>query len=68
MPRHQHATLRALIAMEWLYTFLAKLQQAEVKFMGRVISKDGLKPDTDKVIAIKNIPKPTSKPEVLTLL
>lgn len=45
-----------------------KLRQAEVKFMGHVISKDGLKPDPEKVSAIKNMPKPTSKPEVLTLL
>ena len=27
-----------------------------------------MKPDPDKVAAIKNMPKPTSKPEVLTLL
>ena len=45
-----------------------KLRQTEVKFMGHVISKDGLKPDPEKVTAIKNMPKPTSKPEVLTLL
>ena len=45
-----------------------KLREAEIKFMGHVISKDGLKPDPDKVAAIKNMPKPTSKPEVLTLL
>ncbi|XP_073251790.1 uncharacterized protein [Porites lutea] len=45
-----------------------KLREAEVKFMGHVISKDGLKPDPEKVSAIKNMPKPRSKPEVLTLL
>ena len=45
-----------------------KLREADVKFMGHVISKDGLKSDPDKVAAIKNMPKPTSKPEVLTLL
>ena len=45
-----------------------KLRQAEVKFMGHVISRDGLKPDPDKVTAIKNMPKPTAKSEVLTLL
>ncbi|PFX18959.1 Retrovirus-related Pol polyprotein from transposon 17.6 [Stylophora pistillata] len=45
-----------------------KLRQAEVKFMGHVISRDGLKPDPDKVTAIKNMPKSTTKPEVLTLL
>ncbi|PFX15913.1 Bifunctional polynucleotide phosphatase/kinase [Stylophora pistillata] len=51
-----------------LNTNKVKLRQAEVKFMGHVISRDGLKPDTDKVTAIKNMPKPTTKPEVLTLL
>ena len=45
-----------------------KLRQAEVKFMGHVISKDGLKPDPDKVTAIKNMPKAESESEVLTLL
>ena len=37
-----------------------KPRQAEVKFMGHVISRDGLKPDPDKVTAIKNMLKPTS--------
>ena len=45
-----------------------KLREAEVKFMGHVISKDGWKPDPDKVAAIKNMPKPKSMPEVHTLL
>ena len=45
-----------------------KLREAEVKFMSHVISKDGLRPDPEKVSAIKNMPKPRSKPEVLTLL
>ena len=35
---------------------------------GKMISRDGLKPDPDKVTAIKNMLKPTTKPEVLTLL
>ncbi|PFX28376.1 Retrovirus-related Pol polyprotein from transposon 17.6 [Stylophora pistillata] len=33
-----------------------------------VYERDGLKSDPDKVTAIKNMPKPTTKPEVLTLL
>ena len=45
-----------------------KLQQAEVKFMGHVISKEGLQPDPEKVSVIKNTPKPTSKAEVQTSL
>lgn len=35
--------------------------------MGHVISKDGLKLDPDKVPAMKNMPKPTSKSEVLII-
>ena len=45
-----------------------KLRKTEVKFMGHVISKEGLKPDPDKVTAIKNMPKPTSNSKVQTLL
>jgi len=36
--------------------------------MGHVISKEGLKPDPEKVCAIKNMPKATSKAEIQTLL
>ena len=36
--------------------------------MGHVISRDGLKPEDDKVTAIKNMLKLTTRPEVLTLL
>ena len=36
--------------------------------MGHVISRDGLKPEDDKVTAIKNMLKLTMRPEVLTLL
>ena len=32
-----------------------KRREAEVKFMGHVISKDGLKPDPDKVAALADI-------------
>lgn len=45
-----------------------KLQLAEVKFLGHVISKDGLNLDPDEATAIKNMLKPTFKSEVLTLL
>lgn len=44
-----------------------KLRKTEVKFMGHVISKDGLKKDPDKVTAVKNMPKPISNSEVQTL-
>lgn len=36
--------------------------------MGHVISKDGLKPDPDKVNAVENMPKPKCKKETLSLL
>lgn len=41
------------------------LKQSEVKFMGHLITKDGLKPDPDKVRAVQ---RPTSKKELLSLL
>ena len=44
------------------------LKKPQVKFMGHVISKDGLKPDPDKVKAVENMPKPTCKKETLSLL
>ena len=36
--------------------------------MGHVISKDGLKPNSDKVKAVENMRKPTCKKETLSLL
>ena len=44
------------------------LKKTEVKFTGHVISRDGLKPDPDKVKAVKDMPKPTCKQETLSLL
>ena len=44
------------------------LREIEVKYMGHVITRDGLKPDPAKVSAIQNMPKPTSKKELMTLL
>jgi transposase InsO family protein len=44
------------------------LRKTEVKFMGHVISKDGLKPDPEKITAIDNMPKPTCKQEMMSLL
>ena len=44
------------------------LRQKKVKFMGHVISSDGLTPDPDKITAIENMPKPTSKQELMSLL
>lgn len=44
------------------------LRKTEVKFMGHVITKDGLKPDPEKITAVENMPKPTSKQELMSLL
>jgi len=45
-----------------------ELKKSEVKFMGHIISKDGLKPDPAKVKAVEEMPKPTCKQQVLSLL
>ena len=44
------------------------LKQQQVKFMGHVISHEGPKPDPDKVRAVTDMPRPTSKQEPLSLL
>ena len=45
-----------------------KLGQREVNIMGHMVSKDGLKPDAEKIRAVEDMPRPTSKQEVLSLL
>ena len=45
-----------------------ELKKSEVKFMGHIISEDGLKPDPAKVEAVEEMPKPTCKQQVLSLL
>ena len=44
-----------------------KLRQREVKFMGHMVSKDGLIPDPEKIRAVEDMPRPTSNQEVLIL-
>ena len=44
------------------------LRRSEVKFMGHVLTSDGLKPDADKVKAVAEMPRPTTKQEALSLL
>ena len=44
------------------------LRKSEVKFMGHLITNDGLKPDPEKVKAVQEMPRPTSKKELLSLL
>lgn len=44
------------------------LRRSEVKFMGHVLTSDGLKPDADKVKAVAEMPRPTTKQETLSLL
>jgi len=45
-----------------------KLKNSEVKFMGYIISEDGLKPDLAKVKAVEEMSKSTCKQQVLSLL
>ena len=45
-----------------------KYQTDSVKYIGHIISKEGLKIDPDKVTAITNLPKPTNKKELLQFM
>ena len=45
-----------------------ELRKPEVKFMGHVISKEGLKPDPAKVKAVEEMLQPTCRQKVLSLL
>ena len=42
----------------------SKFFQSEVKFLGYLVSKDGIKPDPKKVEAVKNFPIPTNLKEI----
>ena len=44
------------------------LRKPEVKYMGHVLSSEGLKPDPNKVAAVSEMPKPICKQEALSLL
>ena len=44
------------------------LRKPQVKYMGHVLSSEGLKPDSEKVKAVAEMPKPTCKQEALSLL
>ena len=44
------------------------LRKSEVKFMRHVITDEGLIPDPDKVKAVEEMPRPTCKKELLSLL
>ena len=41
-----------------------ELRKPEVKFMGHIIGKEGLKPDPAKVKAVEEMPQPSCKQEV----
>ena len=45
-----------------------KLRKTHVRFLGHLISKEGLQVDKTKVLAIENIPSPTDKKSVQRLL
>ena len=40
----------------------------EVKFMGTILTDQGMKPDPDKVAAITQLPKPQDKPALLRFI
>ena len=40
-------------------------RKTEVKFMGHLITKDGLKTDPEKIKAVQEMPRSTSKKELL---
>ena len=42
--------------------------QKEVKFLGHVISRDGIKPDPDKIERVRNFPQPQDVTEVKCFL
>ena len=69
---HDENLLRLLkIAREINLKFNKKklnLRRSEVKFMGHVVTSDGLKPDAHKVKAVAQMPRPTTKQETLSLL
>ena len=44
------------------------LKRPQVKFVGHIIGKEGVNSDPDKVKAVKEMRKPTSKKEVFSLL
>lgn len=42
--------------------------QTEIKYIGHIIGKDGIKPDPDKIAAIQNMPSPQSKADLQRFL
>ena len=44
------------------------LRKSEVRFMGHLITSKGLEPDPDKVKAVEEMPEPTTKQELKSLL
>jgi hypothetical protein len=45
-----------------------QLNKTEVRYLGHIVSKDGLRPDPEKVAAIKDMPDPTDKEGVQRLI
>ena len=45
-----------------------KLRKSERRFIGHLTTKNGLKPDSDKVKAVEERPKPQLKKELSSLL
>ena len=45
-----------------------QLNQTEVRYLGHIVSKDGLRPDPDKIAAIEAMPDPTDREGVQRLI
>ena len=45
-----------------------KFKKPELVFVGNIVSNDGLKPEEEKVRAIRYLPEPQSKPELQRIM
>lgn len=46
----------------------SKILKSEIKYVGHIFSKDGIKPDMDKIEAIKQVPRPENKDKLRQFL
>lgn len=72
-PEEHLVHLRQVLALLREHKFLAKLKKcdfgkAEVKFLGHIVSKEGLQVDPAKVETVQNWPVPTGVPQLRSFL
>ena len=60
--------LRVRNAQLKLKPIKCRLFQREIKYLGHIVTKDGIKPDPDKTKAIQNMPIPKNKSQLLSFL